>query len=211
METNGSHASNWSQALVNSSSNFGFSNSNMVGSWSDSSAMLLDDLASSVERDGPLSKKARKKQQDAAKPKRPLSAYNIFFREERQRILDALPQEILKQDAKDESMRTSSGSRRRKQLSAKEILHRKVDFHRLAKMVGRRWRELGPSEMEQYKSIANQDLQRYKKEMHAYKASMLIQEMGDQAAKQTARNSNNFLFEGFSAQPEAFSFQPTAA
>ena len=141
------------------------------------------------------------------KPKRPLSAYNIFFKEERQRILDDLPQEVLKQADKDEAGKT----RRRKHLSAKDLLHRKVDFHKLAKMVGKRWRELPAAELEHYKSIADSDLQRYKKEMNAYKASMLIKEMGDQQQQHNSQNTsnanNNSFFQGFEAH-DGLSFSP---
>ncbi|KAL3911833.1 MAG: hypothetical protein SGARI_001456 [Bacillariaceae sp.] len=180
---------------------------NVVGAWSDESALLLDDLALSMQAHG-TNKKARKKH-DMGKPKRPLSAYNIFFKQERQRILDELPKEVLKQGGKEEA---AAPSRRRKQLSAKDLLHRKVDFHKLAKMVGKRWRELPASELEQYKSIADKDLERYREEMNAYKASMLIKEMGDQQQYQESQHNfdnNNSFFQGF-GMPHDVSFQPAA-
>ena len=194
------------QPMNNFASSAPSNNKSVVGAWSNESALLLDDLASSMQAPN---KKARKKQ-DAGKPKRPLSAYNIFFKEERQRILDTLPQEVLKQADKEDVGK----SRRRKQLSAKDLLHRKVDFHKLAKMVGRRWRELPASELEQYKAIADADLKRYKDEMNAYKASMLIQEMGDQQQQQqqpqASHSDDNAFFQGFEMHNDFSFHQPTA-
>ena len=41
-------------------------------------------------------------------------------------------------------------------------------FESLAKIVGQRWKELPPDELEIYKKRAEDDMKRYRKEMEAY-------------------------------------------
>jgi hypothetical protein len=190
------NSSNSSNSTLNLAANFSFlapsivpsgnSKAVMIDAWSDASAILLGDLATSMQTT--VSNNRQRRKHDASKPKRPLSAYNIFFKEERQRILDELPPEILKHE-----IEYKTSGRRRKQLSAKELLHSKVDFHHLAKMVGQRWRKLPTSELEKYKSIANADFQRYKKEISAYKASMLLKKTGKEVVTANQDNAESLI------------------
>ena len=91
----------------------------------------------------------------STKPKRPLSAYNIFFKEERVRVLDRMTEE------------------RRNQGHEKDTSKKvKISFEELAKIVAGRWRDLEPSAVAYYKDKAGTDMQRYKKEMQCYKIEM---------------------------------------
>lgn len=117
-------------------------------------------------------KKARPKK-PKNKPKRPLSAYNIFFRDERANILAGIPD---KDDEEDEDQnddhddgldgpkKKSSGKKR------KRPPHGKIGFESLAKIVGQRWKELKPEELAKYKKLADVDMVRYRAEMESYVA-----------------------------------------
>jgi hypothetical protein len=128
-----------------------YSQNGLLGPWSAASAELLGDLMLSQGQ----GKKPRKKQKD--KPKRPLSAYNIFFKEERQRILKEIPDKEIADDSKKPLKR-----------KGKKTPHGKIDFQSLAKIIGKRWQELSESELDIYKSKSQADKLRYKKEMEAY-------------------------------------------
>jgi hypothetical protein len=127
-----------------------YTENGMLGPWSAASAALLGDLALTNQE---KSKKARKKAKD--KPKRPLSAYNVFFKEERQRILKEIP-----------DLQHKVGVAQMMKNGKKP--HGKIDFQSLAKVVGKRWQNLPPDELKSYKEKANIDMLRYKKEMEAY-------------------------------------------
>lgn len=126
------------------------------------------------------------------KPKRPLSAYNIFFKDERAKILADIPdkkseeegeekeeeskektedgeggeggEEKTEKDSeeKEESGKKTTGKKR------KRVPHGKIGFESLAKIVGQRWKELPPEELDVYKKRAEEDMKRYRKEMEAY-------------------------------------------
>ena len=77
-------------------------------------------------------------------PKRPLSAYNVFFKETRAEILAS------KQGAKDG-----------------------VDFQSMAKEIAARWRKLEPKEKERVEGLAKEDMTRYRDEVKAYEEEMV--------------------------------------
>ena len=121
------------------------------------------------------------------KPKRPLSAYNIFFKDERAKILANIPDKTEEEEGdgeekavkKEEGEDGKSGDENaeggdtgdKKKSSGKKrkrVPHGKIGFESLAKIVGQRWKELPPDELEQYKKRAEEDMKRYRKEMEAY-------------------------------------------
>jgi len=146
-------------------------------------------------------KKARPKK-PKNKPKRPLSAYNIFFKDERAKILAGIPDKKGEDgedddegnenddkkngdgsgeegdkdgdgkndngsdggdgDSKNDDSKKVSGKKR------KRVPHGKIGFESLAKIVGQRWKELPPEELDVYKKRAEEDMKRYRKEMEAY-------------------------------------------
>jgi hypothetical protein len=85
------------------------------------------------------------------KPKRPMSAYNFFFRDERNNILASLPGP--------DTPSTSSRKRRG---------HGKISFVELGKTVSARWKVVSPARLAAYRVLAKQDKLRYKTQM-AYK------------------------------------------
>lgn len=81
-------------------------------------------------------------------PKRALSAYNVFFKEERVRLLDEFKAS--------EGTDTTDTPR--------------IGFQEMARTIGSRWRNLSEEERKYYNSEAQSDTARYNKEMDAYKA-----------------------------------------
>ena len=134
----------------------------------------------------------RKKPKDM--PRRPFSAYNLFFSEERVRILGELrtpPKEEGKQDEDGEGgdkkapsfpfdsndddpnapcaallkpLVKTEGTRRPHRKT-----HGKVSFRELAVQVGARWRALPPYERKYYQELADKDSLRHKIAMEKYK------------------------------------------
>lgn len=107
----------------------------------------------------------RKKAKD--KPKRPLSAYNYFFKTERQRILKYLE---LKTDPSDDQdpdepvEKVVDDEQKAKLMSDSG----KVSFEEMGKLIGRRWKAITPENLEKYTNLAADDAERYKKELAEY-------------------------------------------
>lgn len=112
----------------------------------------------------PYSKKPRKKK-PKDKPKRPLSAYNYFFREEREKITKFL---LNKDDTY--GIETGLDPEHTRQLMTEKG---KVKFEEVGKLIGKRWKTLsdtpkGEEEVKRYASLASSDAERYKKELREY-------------------------------------------
>ncbi len=138
-----------------------YAENGILGPWSATSAGLLGKMAV-VNQD--KAKKIRRKPKD--KPKRPLSAYNIFFKEERARILEEIPEG----DGKSDGSGGGGGSTGKGKKKRKKTPHGKIGFENLAKVIGQRWQELTPDQVEYYKEKASGDMKRYKDEMELYLA-----------------------------------------
>lgn len=116
------------------------------------------------------------------KPKRPLSAYNIFFKDERANILSGIPdkadededdeedddKKVKEEDGGDGEEGEDGEKKKTSGKKRKRIPHGKIGFESLAKIVGQRWKELPADELEKYKKLAEDDMKRYRKEMEAY-------------------------------------------
>lgn len=97
---------------------------------------------------GPVKKRTRRKKSKKPKdmPRRPLSAYNIFFREERGRMLKAI------EDGTD----------------ALEDGQSQGLFSAMGKSIAKKWKALSKEEMVKYTDAASEDLKRYRREMDEY-------------------------------------------
>ena len=142
-------------------------------------------------------RRSNKKLKVKGKPKRPLSAYNFFFREERENILTELPPGIKKKDGDDEENedeKKAEDAKKKgddtvkkeseegaegedgkdwdqKDKTGKKIPHGKIGFESLAKEIGKRWQELeetDPERMAKYKKLADEDMARYKTAMDVW-------------------------------------------
>ena len=83
-------------------------------------------------------------------PRRPLSAYNIFFRAERAKMFEVTPGSV----------------------SSHELPSGKIGFEVLAKTIGKKWRELPLDELAVYKAQADTDMHRYQQEMEDYRQNL---------------------------------------
>lgn len=77
-------------------------------------------------------------------PPRPLSAYNLFFKEERVRMLTG--------DVASEG----------------DDAPKRIGFEAMAKTIGKRWKELPESELARYKAEAKDQMDNYRREMDKY-------------------------------------------
>ena len=96
------------------------------------------------------------------RPKRPLSAYNFFFKDERAKMIAEAPGEVPSDVVSDHS--SSCGGRKRK----KQKPHRKVGFEEMARVIGRKWKTLDPELRPRYQAMAEEEKKRYKANMDAY-------------------------------------------
>jgi hypothetical protein len=117
----------------------------------------------------------------------------LFFRDERNRILKSLPSRGGKSEEGDDSANTKEEESKEDTVkneaadsnsnenddntpkdydivgkNGKKIPHGKIGFESLAKLIGRRWQELDPAEVERYKKLADVDMKRYKEEMEKF-------------------------------------------
>mmetsp|Transcript_14868 Transcript_14868/g.41399 ORF Transcript_14868/g.41399 Transcript_14868/m.41399 type:complete len:332 (+) Transcript_14868:471-1466(+) len=110
-----------------------------------------------------IKRPTKKKPKD--KPKRPLSAYNFFFKEEREKIIKVVLAEdpsAVKQDPEDEGFLDAETIGRLKKEGGK------VSFEEMGKIIGQRWKNIDPDRLQKYSELASEDTERYKTEMQEY-------------------------------------------
>lgn len=116
-------------------------------------------------------KRSRVKYDGNSAPKRPLSAYNIFFQRERQVILKEYQiqqqqqQEEEKRQTSDESQQVETNQNDSKTKTAKKGT---ISFQELGKMIGQRWQSLPKLEKKELQKLATLDGLRYRDEMDNY-------------------------------------------
>ena len=91
------------------------------------------------------------------KPKRPLSAYNFFFQNERKKLLNTMPTR-------------PQGKPRRS--------HGKCGFAQMAKIIAKKWsdNEIDPKEKSCFEELVRKEKLRYKKEMALYKKRRVLKQ-----------------------------------
>jgi len=112
-----------------------------------------------MEKNGDEQKKRRKKRKKKwtkpeGKPKRPLSAYNIFFAQERIIMLG-------------KDVPTAEQEALKKKVHCKT--HGKISFAVMARTIGAKWKALGPNEKKQYEERAREEKTRYLAELKSWK------------------------------------------
>jgi len=110
-----------------------------------------------------IKRPTKKKPKD--KPKRPLSSYNFFFKEERELIVKVVLAEdpsAVKQDPEDDGFLDVDTIGRLKKEG------KKVSFEEMGKIIGQRWKNIDPDRLAKYAELASKDTERYKTEMQEY-------------------------------------------
>jgi hypothetical protein len=108
----------------------------------------------------PVKRQSNRRKRPDDMPRRALSGYNIFFRDERGKIMEQQKREGV------------SGS---------------STFGALGRTVAERWKQLKPEEYERYSRLAAEDKIRYKQEMDQYKANTLAVRKLEPAESRNAR------------------------
>mmetsp|Transcript_9056 Transcript_9056/g.17077 ORF Transcript_9056/g.17077 Transcript_9056/m.17077 type:complete len:386 (-) Transcript_9056:164-1321(-) len=116
---------------------------------------------SSVER---KTHKRKRKPKPADMPRRPLSAYNIFFQEQRALIIGTKPPCLDNRP----KMTTASPHFERKKRAHRRT-HGKISFSDLAKAIGKKWNELSEEGRSTYVESAAKEKARYQEELKIYK------------------------------------------
>jgi HMG (high mobility group) box len=102
-----------------------------------------------------------------------LHAYNIYFQEERQKILKEIPSPPENEDDK----KLTPGARRKRR---RRGTHGKITFASLAKEIGFKWHNLDKEKKEHYQQLAEIELKRYDDEMDAYNLKQKEKEKEEQ-------------------------------
>ena len=134
------------------------------------------------------------------KPKRPLSAYNFFYKIERAKLLGLNIDEVVEEEKS--GVNTPIHKRARK--------HRKtpgmIGFCELAKRVSEKWRSMSKSEREPYQKMFEEDRERYQREMMAWtmcKPSVEIINDGSNDCKEKSIFIDQMIFSRKSEQHQA--------
>ena len=107
------------------------------------------------------------------KPKRPLSAYNLFFKHSRDEILatTASAGTTAYDHSKHATTLQSPSARRDLSKKGRPPPHRKIGFAEMARQIGAKWKALEDDRRKHFESLAKIDKQRYLREMEIWKAA----------------------------------------
>lgn len=112
------------------------------------------------------------------KPKRPLSAYNIFFKEERARMLEQLHNEP--DNGNDNNIIYEADGK--KQRARKRRKRKSISFEELARQIGKKWQAVTADTKARYQRKADQDKRRYTREKALYLEAKRAEQNGVLAA-----------------------------
>ena len=112
-------------------------------------------------------------------PRRPLSAYNLFFKEQREQLMSAGESAASSTTAAadTEQQEADGGQKRRGSKSSKTV---GIGFANLARTIASKWKTLDPESKAPYEAKANREKNRYNEEMLIWRAKQ--KEEKDKAA-----------------------------
>lgn len=131
---------------------------------------------SALKKNEEVRREKRTWKKPKGKPKRPLSAYNLFFQTERENILRSTP---------DPSVPVIP-----KRIRKGRNVHGKIGFVTLAKQIGAKWKTLSPSSRQKFGDAAKIERQRYDEEMDKWQQDREAQVKG-QIESNTRRDSSS--------------------
>lgn len=120
---------------------------------------------------GDVSLASNKRAKVVGKPKRPLSAYNIFFKEERQKLLSTVQDE----EGSLSNIEEENGNKKPQALGSKNLKRvkppGKIGFESMAKIIGQRWKDIAlDANLKSYfQNLADTDKDRYLAELEVWK------------------------------------------
>jgi hypothetical protein len=125
-------------------------------------------------------KKKKRKNADDGLPKRPLSAYNLFFQAKREEMLSKL--NTAKAESQNEHHADQDGD-------DDELMQ--MPQQMLGKLIGKQWRELKANEKKIFQDMEDRDCERYRREIEAMhhkndQQRQVEEDVGDSAAQNTA-------------------------
>lgn len=140
------------------------------------------------------SKKKRSWKKPKDKPMRPLSAYNMFFQNQRERIVagktgDPTPEEIQQSVIKMLTSKTRGPKRRQDRVS-----HGQISFGDLARTIAAKWKSIDPKLKAIYNHYAAQEKVRYKKEVVIWKEKKEREHDAALAAKRSSLLTSSSTF-----------------
>ena len=158
--------------------------------------------------EAPKRKKRRsQRKQPTDKPRRALSAYNLFFSAERARILKEIEVQeggtAVYREGVEAGEETEACRALQRPLVPSEVkrrphrkTHGKIGFQNLAQTVALRWRQLSAEQKSHYQDLADADLLRHKDAMEEYFTKQAVEKQGSVVELKEKGNNEGDLLDG---------------
>lgn len=125
----------------------------------------------SVVTPGEVKEKKRRpeRRKPADMPRRPLSAYNLFFRVERERLLNGNARDMVNPRDIDRLVISTQDGEKKKRIHRKT--HGRIAFTELARIISKRWKNLSQEAKDLFERHADKERLIYKKALEAWQKS----------------------------------------
>lgn len=113
-----------------------------------------------------ISTSTRKMKDDKDRPKRPLTAYNLYFKEERTKLLAERQHEGTEanEEKDNDGPHTSEGTKKKR----RKVPHGKMGFEEMARTIAERWRNIDKERLAEFDRKAEESRKQYKEAMKEY-------------------------------------------
>lgn len=135
-----------------------------------------------------------------SRPKRPLSAYNMFFQDQHKLLLQQRHEE--EEEKEEQANNLGKGG---------SVKKRKIPFHDLGRIIGYKWRNITAAEKHPYQVRAQENLALYKEQAKAWKAQQYAFKKQRKAQERRAQHKANSLLSHYLSTTEQSTSPPQAA